>query len=1207
MRASTLFRKLGGGLAVSCLFWCASSHALPVITKVVQTGGDDNANTPAQFTGQTYTHPNLGANYRVPFFGEEVAAFRDRVHQWTAATPSIPLPKYLMGGEMIQIRNDNRDNVDLRLEVTLAEEAMVYLLIDNRRGDGNGANPPEFDTGMTWVVEDGFQPVVTGVRRNLDEEWPDEIGVDEGADGAGPGQGVNQWSSIYAKLVPAGTVMLKQADNGGRNMYGVVVKTIAKAPRFVGGSGNLLGFRFEIEEGQMAKLKPDSLVVTLDGNVVQTGAATLADGYWTVVYDMAGWFASGSQHTVRVDFSDNATPPASYSGSFSFTADTFATIGAAQMVPASAVDLASSGFLARVAQFRDDARWPGADLPNDTRRAEDQLAGRLVDPTTGLLAENFAVPGSEPGGFYMLGMVNLSQEVVLGGLEQGGFTSLSAIPAPDEAIPGIPGTDPESNFNTDNIAGEFLAYLSLPAGLHQFGVNSDDGFRVTAGKDARSPGAVELGVFSGGRGATDSLFYVEVLEAGLYPVRLIWYEGGGGASVEFFTRDWTTGEKRLVNDRANGGVTAHSKALAPGLSVSVSPLAGSTGVSPGAPIQAQVYSVAGGLLNSGSVAMKVNGAPVVPQISTRNGVATILHTPAALLPPGVNTVELTIADNQGASTTHMWSFTPADSRTFAVIPAVYAAPQGTVDLNSSGFLADSYQMTDGATVIARTTFANNNSVDAAEHQFNRRFINAATQQPYVNAAFPGGELDGRHYLEYININQTSANQSSFTSANGYADNPIPGFDYLDHNWVVVEFTTYLELKAGHHQFIVNCDDGFLLTTAPNPRSPAGAVQLGIRSPGGGAADVFVNVLVERDGYYPIRLLWWEGTGGANIEFTHVNPNTGGRVLVNDRTRVGTVRAFPYYNGPNRQPPTVAITTPANDSQVPQAGGEIQVAFQTTVTGATLAKVELFDLGTKIGEATSAPFQITIPAVPAGRLALTAVATDSNGFTGRSAPSHVLVGSPWASVNFQTAASPTPAGFLADAGAVFGDRGNGFSYGWDADNAANARDRNSPNSPNQYYDTFTHSQRAPAGTVWEIEAPPGTYLVHGLAGEPDNNDSVLDYTVEGAALLVGTPTATQRFVAGRVEVATTDGRLTLMNGPTAANNKIAFLDIFQLSASPVITGVGLAGGQVTVTWSGGGTLQANGDLANAAGWVDVDSDGSHAEAVSGPAKFFRVRK
>src|SRR5687767_8879114 len=50
------------------------------------------------------------------------------------------------------------------------------------------------------------------------------------------------------------------------------------------------------------------------------------------------------------------------------------------------------------------------------------------------------------------------------------------------------------------------------------------------------------------------------------------------------------------------------------------------------------------------------------------------------------------------------------------------------------------------------------------------------------------------------------------------------------------------------------------------------------------------------------------------------------------------------------------------------------------------------------------------------------------------------------VNFQPAASPTPAGYVADAGLVYGDRGNGFSYGWDAVNTAGLRDRNHGTSP-----------------------------------------------------------------------------------------------------------------------------------------------------------------
>src|SRR5678816_1773180 len=63
----------------------------------------------------------------------------------------------------------------------------------------------------------------------------------------------------------------------------------------------------------------------------------------------------------------------------------------------------------------------------------------------------------------------------------------------------------------------------------------------------------------------------------------------------------------------------------------------------------------------------------------------------------------------------------------------------------------------------------------------------------------------------------------------------------------------------------------------------------------------------------------------------------------------------------------------------------------------------------------------------------------------------------AGINFQKAAPAAPAGYFIDSGQVFGDRGNGLAYGWDADNAASARDRNNSLSPDQRYDTLTHMQ------------------------------------------------------------------------------------------------------------------------------------------------------
>ena len=86
------------------------------------------------------------------------------------------------------------------------------------------------------------------------------------------------------------------------------------------------------------------------------------------------------------------------------------------------------------------------------------------------------------------------------------------------------------------------------------------------------------------------------------------------------------------------------------------------------------------------------------------------------------------------------------------------------------------------------------------------------------------------------------------------------------------------------------------------------------------------------------------------------------------------------------------------------------------------------------------------------------------------------------INFQPASAPVPAGYLADGGLVYAARGNGQTYGWNADNTAQTRDRNAANSPDQRYDTLTHLQKpANPDAVWEIAVPNGTYVVRAGVG------------------------------------------------------------------------------------------------------------------------------
>jgi glucose/arabinose dehydrogenase len=147
------------------------------------------------------------------------------------------------------------------------------------------------------------------------------------------------------------------------------------------------------------------------------------------------------------------------------------------------------------------------------------------------------------------------------------------------------------------------------------------------------------------------------------------------------------------------------------------------------------------------------------------------------------------------------------------------------------------------------------------------------------------------------------------------------------------------------------------------------------------------------------------------------------------------------------------------------------------------------------------------------------------------------------VDFQPAAAPTVAGYVVDSGTVYGSRGNGYAYGWNADNSAAAFDRNSSRSPDQRYDTLIMMQRfSNPNAFWEIAVPNGSYSVRVVAGDPMSHNSVYRVTAEGVLTVNGTPTETSRWVEGTQTVTVADGRLRIANGAGASANKICFLEI-----------------------------------------------------------------
>ena len=262
-------------ICAAMLVLCALS-ATPVaatnITNVVEINGDAGPADyiPTQWTGQTFTATTAGRPYTTAAVGNSVTvpyfvsgfnpafpnatfptvpndppAYVDRNHTWanggTFFGNTYPtMPAYLVGGEYLMIPQGLRDNATLELQVTISRRSTVYLLIDNRLGEGeDGSNgfpldPPTFNaTHMAWVAANGWLPKITG-NNHLGNGDPDEVAMDESQDGRQAGvpnpnggftNTVDNFFSVYYKNVPAGTFSLFQADknSGNMNMYGVVV------------------------------------------------------------------------------------------------------------------------------------------------------------------------------------------------------------------------------------------------------------------------------------------------------------------------------------------------------------------------------------------------------------------------------------------------------------------------------------------------------------------------------------------------------------------------------------------------------------------------------------------------------------------------------------------------------------------------------------------------------------------------------------------------------------------------------------------------------------------------------------------------------------------------------------------------------------------------------------------------------------------------
>ena len=321
------------------------------------------------------------------------------------------------------------------------------------------------------------------------------------------------------------------------------------------------------------------------------------------------------------------------------------------------------GFVVRVVQAPAETV-----VGNSFVRALNQLNGTLKD-ATGTLIPNDAILGPQAGGTYFVDTINFEKDGTAFDLTDADNNFLTTF-SPN-LFPGIPG----NGGGTDAFAVEVVGFVELPAGLTTFGVtvgtdrtdvNDDDSYQVTVGANPRSFFGLKVGDFERfappfkGDSKNENVWTVNAPTAGLYPMRLVYWQTGKGASLQWYTvREDTS--RVLLNDpaepsavrvfRDSTSVEANGPYVA-----AVAPSPGSDGNGSAEPITALIVDGASTVVPAG-VAMTLNGAAVTPQSITKaDGKTTVAYSPNAARTTANNSVALTYTDSAALARTANWSF-----------------------------------------------------------------------------------------------------------------------------------------------------------------------------------------------------------------------------------------------------------------------------------------------------------------------------------------------------------------------------------------------------------------------------------------------------------------------------------------------------------------------------------------------------------------------
>jgi hypothetical protein len=339
-----------------------------------------------------------------------------------------------------------------------------------------------------------------------------------------------------------------------------------------------------------------------------------------------------------------------------------------------------------------------------------------------------------------------------------------------------------------------------------------------------------------------------------------------------------------------------------------------------------VNQIGGALADTNSIALSLNNSNVIPSTITQSSSATIITYNLSATPfasGSTNAVSLALKDNKGTSYTNNASFVVA---TYASLPASALV---TADTTKRGFKIRTYQLEAPSDQGTVSSIAYNEDLLSGK-------LGANVASPSDAVA---GNTDTNGFFTWPGVINFDADPSR---ADGYFTPPdfeqstfpgLPGSTDSNENFAEEILAALTFPSPGMYTMAVvtdwtgfpDSDDGFQLRAGADPTNAASSVVVGFfdsAAPDGagrGAANSPLQFYVPKAGSYPFRLMYYQTTGGAQLEWVLLNPD-GTRSLINDTNSIPAYHVW-----------TAAVSAPT--VSVARSAGGITLTFTGTLQNA----------------------------------------------------------------------------------------------------------------------------------------------------------------------------------------------------------------------------------------------------------------------------------